>query len=213
MHDQSFQQSSNPSDLFIVGRESYFNEDARFFKDVYVYGKLYYDFPSGDNISVSGDLAVSGISSFYGRVSFYDSVYIAGDLDAGIITARKRLDVGVGGTVLRADTETGRVGIGITDPRKELDVIGSAVVSEKVGIGVADPQQKLDVAGSVKIDENIYDSSNSPAKNGYFLTRDDLGIRWLPLVAESRTDNGISTALGIATDGIFVLNEMIPLHP
>ena len=28
------------------GLETYFNEDAKFFKDVYIYGKLYYEFES-----------------------------------------------------------------------------------------------------------------------------------------------------------------------
>ncbi len=28
----------------VSGRQSYFNEDAKFFKDVYIYGKLYYEF-------------------------------------------------------------------------------------------------------------------------------------------------------------------------
>ena len=34
-------------DLSVFGQETIFNEDAKFYKDVYVFGKLYYDFESG----------------------------------------------------------------------------------------------------------------------------------------------------------------------
>ena len=189
---------------YVVGSKSFFNEDAKFFKDVYIYGKLYYDFPG-----ISTTLIVEGDGKFGG------DVYIDGNLNVGILTVRKRLDVGVGGTVLRAIADlqglpflTGKVGICNTQPSQVLDVIGNAVISGRVGIGSAIPEQRLDVAGSVKIDENIYDSINNPGKNGYFLARDDGGIRWIPLIAESRPE-----VPGIATDGIFVLDEGIPLYP
>ncbi len=87
------------------------------------------------------------------------------------------------------------------------------IVYGRVGIGTTQPQQKLDVAGSIKIDENIYDSVNTPGANGYFLARDEGGIRWIPLIAEPRTDPGIGTIIGIRTDGIFVLDEGTPLYP
>ena len=95
------------------------------------------------------------------------------------------MDVGCGATTLRADANTGNVGIGSTIP-----------------------QQRLDVAGSVKIDETIYDSANAPGKNGYYLVRDDRGVRWIPLVAEV-----VPGVPGISTDGIFVLDEGVPLYP
>lgn len=198
---------------YVVGSKSFFNEDAKFFKDVYIYGKLYYDFDPfvgiGTTVIINNNLIVEGDGEFKG------DVYIEGNLDVGILTVRKRLDVGVGGTVLRAIADlqglpflTGKVGICNTQPSQVLDVIGNAVISGRVGIGSAIPEQRLDVAGSVKIDENIYDSINNPGKNGYFLSRDDGGIRWIPLIAESRPE-----VPGIATDGIFVLDEGIPLYP
>ena len=193
---------------YVVGSKSFFNDDAKFFKDVYIYGKLYYDFV-GIGTLVVNNIVVEGDGEFKG------DVYIAGNLDVGILTVRKRLDVGIGGTVLRAIADldglpflTGKVGIANTNPSQELDVIGTAIISESVGIGNTNPQQKLDVAGSVKIDENIYDSINSPGKNGYELVRDDGGIRWIPLIAEPRPE-----VPGIGTDGIFVLNEGVPLYP
>jgi hypothetical protein len=198
---------------YVVGSKSFFNEDAKFFKDVYIYGKLYYDFDPfvgiGTTVIINNNLIVEGDGEFKG------DVYIEGNLDVGILTVRKRLDVGVGGTVLRAIADfqglpfsSGRVGIANTRPTQVLDVIGNAIISGNVGIGSAIPEQKLDVAGSVKIDENIYDSINSPGKNGYELVRDDGGIRWIPLIAEPRPE-----VPGIGTDGIFVLDEGVPLYP
>jgi hypothetical protein len=190
------------------GLESHFNNDVVFYRDVTIHGKLNYDFTKSTS-ALFQNLVVLGVSTFFGFADFYDGVYIDDNLNvAGIVTARQKLDVGCGGTTLTADTLTTRVGIATTNPQQTLDVRGTVIVSERIGIGSVNPQQKLDVAGSIKIDENIYDSSNNPAKNGYFLTRDDRGVRWIPLIAESRPD-----VPGIATDGIFVLNEMIPLYP
>lgn len=87
-------------------------------------------------------------------------------------------------------------------------VVDDLIVSNRIGIGTTQPQQRLDVAGSVKIDANIYDSINVPGKNGYQLARDERGIRWIPLIAESRPE-----VPGISTDGIFVLDEGVPLYP
>jgi hypothetical protein len=189
------------SNINVTGQEAYFNEDAKFFKDVYIYGTLYYEFESNTK-EIFNDIEVRG------SATFLSDVYFESGISVGILTVRQRLDVGVDGQTLRADASTGNVGIGTTIPRKNLDVIGTAIVSDRVGIGSVEPQQALDVAGSVKIDVTIYDSINVPGRNGYFLTRDDRGIRWIPLVAESRPE-----VPGISTGGIFVLDEGVPLYP
>lgn len=165
------------------GNETYFNEDSKFFKDVYVYGTLYYDFPkSEDGNQFFSDLNLDSLT-------------------VGILTVTKRIDVGPDGSI--------------------FTVIASPTYSSQygnVGIGSSLPQQKLDVSGSIKIDETIFDSVNVPGQNGYFLTRDEGGVRWIPLVAEKVTGHSGIGTVGIATyitepDGVFVLNEMTPLYP
>ena len=219
-------------DSKFYGLESHFNKDVIFYQNVTVHGKINYNFAQSSNF-IFQNLSVIGPSTFLGTADFYDDVYIDNNLNvAGIVTAKQQLDVGCGGTTLTASSETSRVGIleenpkqtldvngtaifsdkvgiGVVDPKKELDVDGTAIVTERIGVGTTDPEQRIDVAGSIKIDENIYDSANNPAQNGYFLTRDRRGIRWVPLIAESRPEvPGIGT-----TDGIFVLDEMVPLYP
>ena len=166
-------------DSKFYGLESHFNEDVVFYKDVRIFGELKANFSFLKNISITPkNLHVLGNSIFDGD-SYFENI------NAGIVTVRDGFDVGCGGTTLRAVVSTGNVGIGSTIP-----------------------QQKLDIAGSIKIDENIYDSANSPGKNGYYLVRDQRGIRWIPLVAEA-----IPGVPGIATDGVFVLDEGVPLYP
>lgn len=198
----------NNKDKQSYGLESHFTEDVYFYKHVYLKGDV--TFP--DEVKMKkltvDELVVLGISSFYGPARFYKDVYIDGGLNAGIVTARIRLDVGVGGTILT--TSTGNVGIASTQPKQKLDVNGTVTVKERIGIGSVNPQQRVDVAGSVKIDETIYDSNNVPGKNGYYMVRDIKGLRWIPLVAENSGNDG---ALGIATGGIFVLDEGVPLYP
>ena len=74
----------------------------------------------------------------------------------------------------------------------------------------------MDNAGSVKIDENIYDSVNVPGRNGYQLSRDVNGIRWIPLIADGASPCcGFGTIVGLSTysEGIFILDEGVPLYP
>ena len=51
-----------------------------------------------------------------------------------------------------------KVGIGTTDitaPRQELDVFGTAIVSERVGIAITQPREELDVIGTAIISESV----------------------------------------------------------
>ena len=135
------------------------------FEDVYIYGRLYYDFTQAgigtinvNDINVSGDLYVGGDSYFVGVTTFMSPATFD-TLQVGILTVTEYFHVGVGGTVIAG--------------------ISSGLGSGNVGIGSTIPEHKLDVAGSVKIDADIYDSSNSSGANGYYLNQDVNGIRWV----------------------------------
>lgn len=129
-----------------------------------------------------------------------------------ITAPRQELDVF--GTAIVSE----RVGIGNYAPKTELDVTGIAHISVGVGIGTTQPQQKLDVAGSVKIDFNIFDSVNSPGKNGYSLFRDARGIRWIPVLPDGAQPGvGFGTILAgfgatPGREGIFVLDDGTPIY-
>lgn len=58
------------SDITVFGNEVYSNEDAKFFKDVYIYGKLYYDFEAKSTLEKFGDIEVDGSSTFNGPACF-----------------------------------------------------------------------------------------------------------------------------------------------
>jgi len=183
---------------YVVGSPSFFNEDAKFFKDVYVYGTLYYDFRKNDPIEFN-NVIIHGELEVYGRSTFHDDVYIDTGLSVGILTVRDRLDVGIGGTVLRASSNTGKVGVGRTDPIQKFDVDGNALFTGNVGIGTTTiPEQKLDVGGSVKIDDFIYDSVNSPGINGYYLNVDNSGIRWVSAVPN------YTNAIYVQDEGVYI---------
>ena len=75
------QSEPNPNvDPTITGQEAWFNEDARFYKDVYVYGNLYYDFEGTDALNLD-ELNVSGIATF-------KDVDITGSLDVEDLTLK-----------------------------------------------------------------------------------------------------------------------------
>lgn len=121
---------------------------------------------SGD-IKFNGNFTNTGISTFQGPVFFTNSVTFDRFV-VGVATVTKKLDVGIGGTVLTA--------IASTNP----NIVGAAsTYYGNIGIGSTIPQQKLDIAGSIKIDENIYDSTNYSGLSGYYLSRDVDGIRWV----------------------------------
>ncbi len=67
------------ANISVTGNRAYFNEDAEFFKDVYIYGTLYYDFESYPGVLKFRDvsiknLTVSGISNFNGASTFSGNI-------------------------------------------------------------------------------------------------------------------------------------------
>ena len=188
-------------DKTVTGKEAWFNNDARFFNDVYIYGNLYYDQENTteslnlDNLTVKAqallnNLNVSGVSTFTGQilannasftgVSTFNSLDVATiDLDnlvVGIATVQERFEF------TNEDGTNHVVGFS-TGPR-----------AGRIGIGSTTPEQKLDINGAVKV-LNIFDSANTPGLNNFFLSRDEDGIRW------------VSQPPNAETDGIFVQNE------
>jgi hypothetical protein len=171
------------AEFFSIGNPSLFNEDAKFYKDVYIFGKLHYDFENNGVITF-GDIIVNGNSSFTSSANFSGPVNID-NLLVGIATVTKRLDVGIGGTILT--TSTG-----------------------KVGLGNPNPTQLLDVAGNIKIDNYIFDSINNAGQIGYYLSRDVSGIRWVEVAPGANGDinvynSGVQLGTGQAFQGLNLL--------
>jgi hypothetical protein len=178
------------TNINVIGQQAYFNEDAKFFKDVYIYGTLYYEFESKTK-EIFGDIEINGIATFNGPVVFNDSVEIGDILIVKDLTVTDRFNVlgnsvfsGIstfnGNVVTNEDLFAKRLnvseyfGVGISST-----VISASGLTGKVGINSVFPEQKLDIIGSIKIDEFIYDSANSPGFSGSFLNRDENGIRWV----------------------------------
>ena len=198
------------------------NDDAKFFSDVYIYGNLYYDLDGTDNLKLDNitvnhqanfkDIFATGIGTFNGPITFNSGVLFAGivtftePIDVDYLHVKKRLWVGTNdnGQTLSAYPELygNKVGINSTVPQDSatLDVGGSIIVSagSSVGIGSTRPEQMLDVAGSAKIDRYVYDSINSAGANGYYLSRDIHGIRWV-------------SPPPAPVEGVFVQNEGVNL--
>ena len=117
--------------------QNYGNQNAHdgdsIFEDVYIYGKLNYDF-GGD--SAFRDLEVDTLkvlknSDFLGVATFRDDVFIEGTLDTQFAIVRQRLDVGFGGTALSIDVNRnfgplngGKVGVANTLPIHRFQVGG-----------------------------------------------------------------------------------------
>ena len=189
------------------------NNDAKFFEDVYIYGTLHYDLEGYDsldvdqlntqNLNVSGIATLAGSNNFSGNSWFTGITTFSNDVNIDYLDVNRRFRVGPEGRTLLVTDENGWMSVGIRSDHingEALEVGGNVLIAGpngigySVGIGSTRPEQRLDVSGSVKIDRNIYDSINSPGSNGFYLQRDNHGIRW---VAPSPAQ----------LDGIIVQNE------
>ncbi len=186
----------------VFNNETTFTQKAEFLKDVYIYGTLYYDFVGfGTDLTVEdinitkqaniANLYVSGLSTFVGASAFQSTVSVAStatladveadnldvdNIDVGIATVRERFE-------LTNDTGTNYLVGFASGPR-----------AGNVGIGSTLPEHNLDV-DEIRVLSNIYDSVNNQGSNGFYLSRDVNGIRW------------VNAAPDAQTDGFFVQNE------
>jgi hypothetical protein len=76
------------SNITVSGNQSYFNEDAKFFKDLYVYGNLYYNFQAKEK-EIFGDIEVTGniTGNLIGNVTGNTTGSHIGNVTATTITA------------------------------------------------------------------------------------------------------------------------------
>ena len=141
-------------DLTIIGKPTIQNEDAKFYKDVYVFGKLYYDFDGDGNefgdLNVLGNAIFNGISTFKGAVNFDKELE---ELQVGILTV----------------TDTFRVGGEDGNPGSASLIIKES--DGRLGLGTLDPTRRLDVIGDMRLSANLYDSTNNPGVVGAFFNK------------------------------------------
>jgi len=136
-----------------------------------------------------------------------DSLSSPGRVGIGSTQPDGRFQVAIGGETLDPRdpvdpfksvfivTDDGLVGIGTTIPAQNFQVntdTESFVVTGlgTIGVGTASPGDfgidnanqgilRADFDGSIRVSRNIYDSTDSPGGNGFFLQRDATGIRWV----------------------------------
>ncbi len=108
------------SNISVTGNEAQFNENVTFLKDVDIRGSL-----SVPEIN-SSSFSVTGVATFTNQVTFNQGLSFP-DLEV-----RDFLKVGIGGTVLSANSllNPGKVGIGTTNPTELLDVFGKAKIKD-----------------------------------------------------------------------------------
>jgi len=171
-------------DFSIIGKPSIFNEDVKMYKDLYVYGKIYYDFEAGatetfGDIEITGNAVFSGITTFIGPVEIQKELEF---LQVGILTVTKEFYIG-------------------NNPSDNVfNVVTYGPYAGWVGIGTTAPQRNLDVYGNVGIDGQLYDAGQNPGVIGAFLSKDAEGIKWVEFPPSF-------------TEGIFVYNEGVLVGP
>jgi len=187
----------------VFNNETTFTQKAEFLKDVYIYGTLYYDFVGfGTDLTVEdinitkqaniADLYVSGVSTFVGASVFQSTVSVASTATLADVNVTGALDVDqidVGIATVRERFELTN-----EDGTQHLVGFASGPRAGSVGIGSTLPERDLDL-NDLRVTGNIFDSVNAQGSNGFFLSRDVNGIRW------------VSAAPNAQTDGFFVQNE------
>ena len=156
------------------------------------------------NVGAGGTVlvAISSTSDLDGQVG--------GRVGIGSTQPDAKFQVGAGDKSFIVN-DLGLVGIGTTQPDAKFQLgIGtqSLIVSGvgTLGIGTTNPggtftvnnsgygTLRADFDGSIRIARNIYDSAGSVGANANFMSRDELGIRWVSFTP-------------VETEGVFLQNE------
>jgi hypothetical protein len=85
----------------------------------------------------------------------------------------------------------------------QITLLDCEDLDARIGIG--------DVAGSAKIDKDIYDSVNSPGKIGFLMSKDAVGVRWVPPLSEPPGPPPFDPVGAADTSFIFILVEGTPI--
>ena len=115
--------------ISVTGNEAQFNENVDFLKNIKIQGTL--EVP---DIQTDGDLTVSANSiSITGETTFLNRVNFSQDLSFTNLDLSRKLNVGIGGTILTAfvpgiTTFRGIVGIGTTQPKEFFEVAGKGKI-------------------------------------------------------------------------------------
>jgi hypothetical protein len=99
-----------------------------------------------------------------------------------------------------------------------LKVVGNILVSSgRIGVGTTTPEQDVDV-DTIRIRETLYDYNNFGGSFGYFLTKDESGVKWVEIspidtnsifVAENNNILGVSSFIGLN----IVSDELLSVSP
>ena len=123
------------NNVTVTGNPAQFNEDVVFLKDANVQGTLNSANTSNLGQASAVNLNVTeqtNLNRLYvtGVTTFMDVVNFNQELSYEKLEIRDRLNVGIGGTVLTANSllNPGKVGIGSTQPSELLDVFGRAKI-------------------------------------------------------------------------------------
>ena len=115
--------------ISVTGNEAQFNENVDFLKNIEIQGTL--EVP---DIQTDGDLTISANSiSITGETTFLNRVNFSQDLSFTNLDLSRKLNVGIGGTILTAfvpgiTTFRGLVGIGTTQPKEFFEVAGKGKI-------------------------------------------------------------------------------------
>ena len=193
----------------VTGNEAQFNEKVTFLKDIEIKGTLL--IPDQELtlskltvplISGAPELIISGETTFLDKVNFQE------ELSFPLLEIRDKLDVGIGGTVLTANSllNPGKVGIGSTQPTELLDVFGKAKILDLelrnlLVTGISTFKGDVQFHGNSGVTSVFFDKSHNRLKfidesKATFGTGNDLEISHTISLKDQTDSNGDSVVDG-----------------